>query len=170
MMNEIREAKVRRGEVQIFWLGQNSFVLKTPKNRLVAVDIYLSRDKSLHYEHAEPPMKPEDCQFDYLFCTHDHLDHTDSVSLPIIAKSCPTATFFGPSESYEHIVKLGIDRKRVKHLKAHETLELDGLKVTPYYSISPDEVSEENRTTHFGYLFDIDGIRISTWVTRPERC
>jgi len=160
MIDEIRETKVRKGEVRIFWLGQNSFVLKTPQNRLVAVDMYLSRDKSLHYLHTEPPMRPEDCQFDYVFCSHDHLDHTDPVSLPIIAKSSPTAIFFGPSESCEHMVNLGIDRDRVKTLKAHVTIEVDGLKVTPYYSISPDEVSEENRTTHFGYLFGIEGIRI----------
>jgi len=144
----------------MFWLGQNSFVLKTPQNRIVAVDMYLSRDKSLHYLHTEPPMRPEDCQFDYVFCTHDHLDHTDPVSLPIIAKSFPAATFFGPSESCEHMVNLGIDRNRVKRLEVRVTFEVDGVKVTPYYSISPDEVSEENRTTHFGYLFDIEGIRI----------
>jgi hypothetical protein len=37
---------------------------------------------------------------------------------------------------------------------------MDDFKVAPYYSITPDEVSEENSTTHFGYLFDIEGIRI----------
>ncbi|MGA2785612.1 MAG: MBL fold metallo-hydrolase, partial [Candidatus Bathyarchaeia archaeon] len=114
MIDEIHEAKVREGEVRIFWLGQNSFVLKTSRNRLVAIDIYLSRDESLHYLHTEPPMGPEDCQFDYVFCTHDHLDHTDPVSLPIIAKSFSTAKFFGPSESCEHMVNLGMDGNRVR--------------------------------------------------------
>ena len=58
------------------------------------------------------------------------------------------------------MVKLGIDRNTVNSLEARVTFEVDGFKVTPYYSISPDEISEENNTTHFGYLFDIEGIRI----------
>jgi len=160
MMDEINEAKVRKGEVQIFWLGQNSFVFKTPQDRLIALDIYLSRDPEFHYLHPEPPLRPEDCKFDYVFCTHDHLDHTDAISLPIIAMNSPTVTFFGTPESCGHMINLGIDVRRVNSLKARITSEVDGFEVTPYYSISPDEDSEENRTTHFGYLFDIEGIRI----------
>lgn len=160
MIDEIHEANVRKGEVQVFWLGQNSFVFKTSRDKLIALDIYLSRDPGLHYLHPEPPMRPEDCKFDYVFCTHDHLDHTDPISLPMIAKNFPTATFFGTSESCEHMVKLGIDKNTVNSLEARVTFEVDGFKVTPYYSISPDEISEENNTTHFGYLFDIEGIRI----------
>jgi L-ascorbate 6-phosphate lactonase len=160
MMDEIHEAKVRGGEVRIFWLGQNSFVFKTPQDKLIALDIYLSRAPELHYLHPEPPLRPEDCEFDYVFCTHDHLDHTDATSLSIIAMNSLTVTFFGTPESCEHMVNLGIDEGRVNSLKARVTSEVDGFKVTPYYSISPDEVSEENSTTHFGYLFDIEGIRI----------
>ena len=160
MIEKIHETKVRKGEVQIFWLGQNSFVFKTPQDKLIALDIYLSRDPGLHYLHPEPPMRPQDCRFDYVFCTHDHLDHTDAISLPIIATNFPTVKFFGTPESCEHMISLGIHKKRVNSLKARVTLEVDGFKVTPYYSISPDEVSEENKTTHFGYLFDIEGIRI----------
>jgi L-ascorbate 6-phosphate lactonase len=160
MIDEIREAKVHKGEVQIFWLGQNSFVLKTSQDKLIALDIYLSRESGLNYLHAKPPIKPEECQFDYMFCTHDHSDHTDVISLPIIAKKFPTVTFFGTPESCEHMVKLGISENRVTSLKARVTFEVDGFKVTPFYSISPDEASEENKTTHFGYLFDIEGIRI----------
>jgi L-ascorbate metabolism protein UlaG (beta-lactamase superfamily) len=160
MIDEIGQAKVRKGEMRIFWLGQNSFVFKTPQNKLIALDIYLSRDPALHYLHPDPPLRPEDCQFDYLFCTHDHLDHTDATSLPIIAKNFPAAKFFGTPESCEHMINLGIDERRVNSLEARVTFEMDDFKVTPYYSISPDEVSEENSTTHFGYLFDIEAIRI----------
>jgi L-ascorbate metabolism protein UlaG (beta-lactamase superfamily) len=160
VIDEIREAKVREGEVQIFWLGQNSFVLKTSQGKLIALDVYLSRDPRLSYLHAEPPIRPEECQFDYIFCTHDHLDHTDPITLPIIAQNSPAAMFFGTPEACEHMVSLGISRNRVKRLNARVTVRVDGFKVTPYYSISPSEVSEENTTTHFGYLFGIEGIRI----------
>jgi len=160
MIDEIHQANVRKGEVRIFWLGQNFFVFKTPEDKLIALDIYLSRDPKLHYLHPDPPLRPEDCQFDYVFCTHDHLDHTDATSLPIIATNSSTTKFFGTLESCEHMINLGIKEKRAKSLEARVTSEMDGFKVTPYYSISPDEVSEENSTTHFGYLFDIEGIRI----------
>jgi L-ascorbate metabolism protein UlaG (beta-lactamase superfamily) len=47
-------------EVRIFWLGQNSFVFKTPENKLIALDIYLSRDPGLRYLYPDPPVRPED--------------------------------------------------------------------------------------------------------------
>ncbi len=101
-------------------------------------------------------MKPENFNVHYIFCTHDHLDHTDPVSLPIIARTYPDTLFFGPREACEHLVDLGVRRDRVKALEAGTPYSVGDLKVTAFYSVPP----EEAETTHFGYLFEVDEVKI----------
>ena len=96
MTDKITSLSLKKGEVAIFWLSQNSYVIKTFGGTLFAIDPYLSRDESYSYVHPEPPVKPEDFNVHYIFCTHDHLDHTDPVSLPIMARTYPDTLFFGP--------------------------------------------------------------------------
>ncbi|MCD6529457.1 hypothetical protein J7L06_04125 [Candidatus Bathyarchaeota archaeon] len=46
---------MEKGEVAIFWLGQNSFIIKTSSGTMFAIDLYLSRDERFSYVHPEPP-------------------------------------------------------------------------------------------------------------------
>lgn len=156
MINEIRKVQLKKGEVAIAWLGQNFYILKTPNGTTISIDPYLERSEEIKYVHPEPPIKPEDLKVDFIFCTHDHRDHTDPVTLPIVAKYSAETIFLGPKESADHLAKLGIEERRIKALEAGKTYSFKDFKVTPYYSIPPQEA----RTTHFGYLFEIDGTKI----------
>ncbi|MEM3871576.1 MAG: MBL fold metallo-hydrolase [Nitrososphaeria archaeon] len=159
--DKIRKQKLRDLELAIFWLGQNSFIIKTSNGTIFAIDLYLSRDKNCKYVHSKPPIKPEDFKGHYVFCTHDHLDHTDPITLPIIAKNSQNTMFFGPSESCKHLIELGIGRDRVKTLEVGVTYNIGDLRVTPYYSVAPEEVEYENlKVTHFGYIFEVEGIKV----------
>ena len=164
MIEEIRKIQLGRGEVAISWLGQNFFMLKTPDGTLIAIDPYMERSRNIAYVHPEPPIKPEDLEVDFVFCTHDHRDHTDPVSLPVVARSHDRTVFLGPKESAEHLISLGIEKKRVKALEARVTYDFVDFQVTPYYSVPPQE-AKPNRlgrlyTTHLGYLFRISGVKI----------
>ena len=156
LIDKIHETHLEKGEVAIAWLGQNFYVIKTPSGTTLSIDPYLERSERSKYVHPEPPIKPEDLKVDFIFCTHDHRDHTDPTSLPIIAKHSPGTIFLGPQESTNHMVKLGIEKERAKPLEAGITYRFKDFKVTPYYSVPPKEAD----TTHFGYLFEIEGIKI----------
>jgi len=156
LINEICKIKLEKGEVAIAWLGQNFYVLKTPSGTTISIDPYFERAKGIRYVHPEPPIKPEDFKVDFIFCTHDHRDHTDPVSLPIVAKHSAETVFLGPKESAEHLVRLGVEKRRIKPLEAQVTYHFRDFKVTPYYSVPPQEA----KTTHFGYLFEINGMKI----------
>jgi L-ascorbate 6-phosphate lactonase len=156
LIEEIRKIQLERGEVAISWLGQNFFILKTPEGTLIAIDPYMERSRNIAYVHPEPPMKPEDLKVNFVFCTHDHRDHTDPVSLPIVARSHDRTVFLGPRESAEHLINLGIEKRRVKALQAHVTYDFGDFQVTPYYSVPPQEVG----TTHLGFHFKISGVKI----------
>ena len=44
MLNTIDQIALHTNEVAILWLGQNSYILKTPQGTLFAIDPYLTRD------------------------------------------------------------------------------------------------------------------------------
>jgi len=156
LINEIRKIRLEKGEVAIAWLGQNSYILKSPSGTTISIDPYLERAEGIPYVHPEPPIKPKDLKVDFIFCTHDHRDHTDPSTLPRVAEHSSETLFLGPKESAEHLIRLGIEEERVKALEARTTYCFKDFKVTPYYSIPPQEA----RTTHLGYLFEIDGAKI----------
>jgi len=156
-MEDILESKIADQQVTIFWLGQNSFIFKTHGGSLIALDPYFSRASPKEiYVHAEPPIRPEEVRVDYVFCTHDHSDHTDPDTLPMIAESSPKAFFLGSKESYDHFLRMGISSESSSVLSPGLTRSFGDFTVTTFFSVPPGEET----TTHYGYLFDFGGSRI----------
>ncbi len=168
VMYSITNAKVEERELAIFWFGQNSYVFKTHKGTLIAIDPYFSRStpRGIRTEdffvHIDPPVKPEEFTVDYVFCTHDHMDHTDPITLSIIAKHSSKTMFFGTPESYNHFLKMGIPPSKSRGLKENETVKIADFKVTPVNSIIGCERDEKGRkwTTHYGYIFDFGFVKL----------
>lgn len=167
MMDEMSKTKVEEKRLAIFWLGQNSYVFKTHAGTLIAVDPFLSRPTPAamkiedFYVHAEPPVKPEEFKVDYIFCTHDHLDHTDPSTLSKISEHSSKTVFLGPPESHDRFLSIGIPQARARSLKANETVEIAGFKITPTNSLVGSEKRKDGEpwTTHYGYIFDFGFVR-----------
>ena len=167
-MDDIKNLTVCGGELAISWLGQNSYIFKTPRGTLIAVDPYLSRippegvEVEEYFVHPEPPVKPEDFRVDYVFCTHDHSDHTDPITLSAIAKHSPRTIFFGTPESYRHFLRAGIPKDRARSLRDGETIEVGDFKVSALSSIIGCERDGRGRkwTTHYGYIFDFGFVKV----------
>ncbi len=157
LMQEILETRLTDRQVAIFWLGQNSFIFKTCHGTTIGLDLYLSRTRPREiYVHGEPPVEPREVRVDYVFCTHDHWDHTDPGTLPVIAESSLHTKFLGPKESYAHFLSMGIGCECSFLLEPHVTEDLGDFKVTPFLSVPPTEEA----TTHYGYLFEFDDLKI----------
>ncbi|MEM3693247.1 MAG: MBL fold metallo-hydrolase [Candidatus Bathyarchaeia archaeon] len=157
-MEKILEAKVAPRELAIFWLGQNSFIFKTSKETLIGLDLYLSRVyASERHIHPDPPMRPEEVIVDYVFSTHDHLDHLDPYTVPGILKRSPKAIFIGTPEGRDHYVRLGVPPSQAIGMEADETLRLKDFRVTAFYSVDP---KEGFGTTHYGYLFFFEACKV----------
>jgi len=159
LMREILGTEVASEELAIYWLGQNSFILKTSEGTIIGVDLYLSRVITTEpHVHAEPPIKPEDVVVDYAFSTHDHLDHLDPYTVPGVLKRSPKAVFIGTPEGREHFIKLGVPGSQAVGMKPRETLTLRDFKVTAYYSIDPRE--KFTNTTHYGFLYTFPACKV----------
>ena len=158
LMQDILGTKLAPKELAIFWLGQNSFIFKTSKGTLIGIDLYLSRIYARErHVHADPPILPEEVVVDYVFSTHDHLDHLDPYTVPGIIKHSPKAVFVGTPEGRDHYLKLGVPTSQAIGMKAGETISLADFKVTAFYSIDPQE---KPNTTHYGFLFHVPGWKV----------
>ncbi len=159
MFEKIHSTHISENELGIFWVWQNTFILKGPTNTLLSIDPHLVKNPNARYL-SEPPIQPEELQTDYVFCTHDHWDHTDPKALPLIAESSPKTRFLGTHECYNRFLNVGIPAERTLALDAGATIAFKGFKVTPLYSVPPDVASRTGMTTHFGYIFDFGFVRV----------
>lgn len=154
----LRTHPVAPGSVAIVWLEQSHFVLKTPAGALIHVDPFLSRTVSPEkHIHPRPFLEPDRAPADVVFLTHDHRDHTDPDTLVPMARSSPSCRFLGPRESCARLLALGIDPGRVTAIAEGESVRFDAFSAT---AVHAENTSEHDATTHLGYVFDLDGLRV----------
>jgi L-ascorbate 6-phosphate lactonase len=144
------------GEAAIWWLGQNSFLLRGAGVDIM-IDPYFSRPSPPErYLHSEAPIAAEEFGPDAVFCTHDHSDHTDPGYLLPLSQSWPETTFFGPPESAARMVGAGIPEVRVSAIESGDIVEVDAASVEVVLS-KTEAVSD---VAHYGYVVDFGGARI----------
>jgi L-ascorbate 6-phosphate lactonase len=155
--DKITDHRVPPGRLAIWWLGQNSFVLKD-SSALIMVDPFFSRPgPAERYIHDEAPLRGDELSPDAVFCTHSHWDHTDPPFLSELAQQSPATRFFGPPESGEEMVKAGISADRVTTLQAGQAVQLGAASVEVVFS----KTREVSDVTHYGYVFTVgDGVRV----------
>jgi len=117
--------------MEITWITQGGFIFEHSGYRLV-VDPYLSdvAEKTLDLTRlVEPPVDVENLRPDTLFCSHNHIDHLDPVSIPLIAEQYPLCRFLGPRSVTGDLVGMGIDPTRITTLEAGAGLETEGFQL-----------------------------------------
>jgi L-ascorbate metabolism protein UlaG (beta-lactamase superfamily) len=135
----IRTQSVPSDSVAIWWLGQNSYLIKGA-GVCIMIDPFFSRPREPeHYLHSEAPVRADELQPDAVFCTHNHSDHTDPGFLLPLAEHSPATRFFGPAESAQAMVEVGAQ-----------------LSIQVVLSKTP-EVSDVG---HYGYIVSIGGTKV----------
>ena len=169
LVNEINTMQVEPGGLQIWWIGQEGFVFKSP-GQIIYIDPYLStyaekitRGKPNEHVRIKPaPMKPEDVNHaEIVFCTHDHADHIDPESIPIIAAQSPRAHFIVPECARDTMRGFGIGDERIHTMKGDDELRLKEIHI---YAV-PAKHEEFDKHAQKGYpylsyVINIDGITV----------
>lgn len=169
LVNEINETRVAPGSLRIWWTGQEGFVFKSP-GRIIYIDPYLStyaekitRGKvNEHVRIRSTPMKPEDVNHaDIVFCTHNHADHIDPESIPIIAVKSPRAHFIVPECAFDTMRSFGIDSERIRTMKGDDELNFEGIQI---YAVPAKHEKFDKHPQrgypYLGYIINIDGITV----------
>jgi L-ascorbate metabolism protein UlaG (beta-lactamase superfamily) len=144
--DQIRELDVAPGTVACVWLGQASYLFKSPEGVIVMLDPYLSdyAEEQWGLKRAFPaPIDPAVLHPEVLLITHWHEDHMDVPSIKKWIKPLTgdTGLFIGPPicttrASYQHM-----DVRVTATFARHDTPEAP----------APDAI---------GFLLDIGGVRI----------
>jgi len=159
MIEKIRATRISKDELGIFWLWQNSYILKSSEGVLVAIDPYLVKHAGAQHVR-DPPMRPEEVQVDYVFCTHDHWDHANPETLQLIGRHSSKTMFLGTPECHRRFLSVGIPAERARSLEAGATTSLKGFKMTSLYAIPPKVAASIKQTTHYSYVFDFGFVRL----------
>ncbi|MBD3240854.1 MAG: MBL fold metallo-hydrolase [Chitinivibrionales bacterium] len=93
LIRDIDTAEVRPGSLCFWWLGQQSFVVKTA-DAIIYLDPYLSDNAR---RRTPPLLRPEQIMHaDLITGSHDHADHIDRPVLPTLMAASPPAVLIIP--------------------------------------------------------------------------
>jgi L-ascorbate 6-phosphate lactonase len=157
LAEKIRKTNVEKGELALFYLAQAGFCIKTPDNKIIVIDAYLSDacERLFNFKRMIPSIiRPEEIDADIYISTHSHADHLDPDALPVIAKN--KRTFFIGSPDCEELYKQNnIPKDRYIVLKLNEEWKGEGIIIKAVYAdhgdLAPDAI---------GILIEIEGNRI----------
>lgn len=155
LMRDIRSFAVPKGEVGIWWLGQNGFLFKSPEGTLIGVDLYLTDSCAalgaplgVNTSRAVPVLiTPEALDVDLFACTHNHQDHTDPETVRNL-RNKDTFQFLGPHPSCGTFVQEGVESARIQPVWPQCETEFRDLKLRGTFAL-PTDTSDLN---HMGFL------------------
>ena len=156
MKKKILNTKLLPGQIALFYLGQVGYIIKY-NEKYIMIDGYFAginkweaKPEDMWVRSFPAPIAPEELDFvDYIFCSHDHSDHADPVSLPKFAQAAPKATFYASAAFTDSLVAYGVPADRIVPLHAalsdsKPVTLCDGITVTPIPSAHEQLHQDEN--------------------------
>ncbi|MNK18038.1 metal-dependent hydrolase [compost metagenome] len=129
--------------MKIKWIGQSGYVIDFKEIRLI-VDPYLSNSLdriqglkrlfpvSIEIAHLHP---------DFIYCTHNHLDHFDPETIIQIVELFPLCKIIGPISVIEHAEKLKIKADNLILLQQGDHLQFPDFRITATPAFHSDPYS-----------------------------
>lgn len=157
-MREIREYRVPRGAVGVWWLGQNGFLFKSPEGTIAGVDLYLTNScdglvPGMDLSRQVPVLiPPEEIDVDIFTCTHNHQDHTDPETIRGL-RNKDAIRFAGPPPSCAVFQAGGVESGRITVSWPLCDLEFKDLRLRGTFALPTDD-SDLN---HMGFVFRFGG-------------
>ena len=146
-------------QIQIEHLGQTGLKIKLG-SLTVLVDPYLSNSveklDSPDLKRQVPiPYEPHELtDIDWVLITHEHMDHCDPHTLPILAEASPKARFMGPLAVRKQLADWGISEERIQEASPEACALGNNLQVRSIPAAHPKlRVDHENQPHTVGYLF-----------------
>jgi L-ascorbate 6-phosphate lactonase len=157
----IRERAVAPGALEVFWLGQASFVYKGSSGRTVAVDPYFSDivERLVGWQRLWLPSFPaSDLAVDVVVTTHNHVDHLDPEAITEIVRANSETIFVGPTSCVDHFRHLGIPEERIVRLDRGQAATVKGVHLEAMRADHMTVGDEEPFA--IGVVMELDGVRV----------
>jgi len=161
--------KPKPGQLGLVWLGQNGFLIKSA-SAVFFLDPYLSDFagqwtygwKNEHIRMAAVPVKAKELYgIDLVFCSHDHVDHIDPFTIPIIALRNPSTKFIAPQMARIRMLGLFVQEKNLHLMQGRDTLVLDRMTIHAIPASHSTLKKDRRNGYHFlSYVIQVDGLTI----------
>lgn len=159
----------QRGTLNVFWLGQAGFALRSAGS-LTVIDPYLSNFLAEKYRDAvfkhkrmmEAPIRADELRgVDLLLSTHAHSDHLDPGSVGTIMALNPECRLICPAGVVPKALERGADRDRTLGMLAFERKRF-GAVVLEMLPSAHEElvVGPDGDTAYAGFVIETDGVRL----------
>jgi L-ascorbate 6-phosphate lactonase len=158
LMRAIRETAVPAKSVALWWLGQNSYIFKTPEGTVAGVDLYLTDscngiEPGLDLARQVPVLiPPEEVDVDLFLCTHNHQDHTDPETIRGL-RNKDTTLFIGPHPSCGIFRAEGVEDGRIQASWPDCEIDHGDLKIRGTFAIPTDDTD----LNHMGFVLEFGG-------------
>ena len=166
MKNLIQNTRISDEQIAIFYLGQESILIKS-KGRYLLFDGYLSDyvDRNCCSELVKwvrrypAPIAPAELDFiDLVFCSHGHYDHADPDTLSAIARVNKKAKYIVPAPIADDVASYGVPKDSIVKAYADRAIDLDGMTILPVPAAHEElEVNERGEYSALGYKVDLGG-------------
>lgn len=152
----LKEREIPGNGFGIQFLGQAGFMLSCGKG-VLCVDPYLSNS-------VERLVGPEarrmwvnsfftdEIKPDAILITHDHLDHLDPETIPVIEQVNPPKKYFAPDTAAAHLGKLKVRKDAVVRFMRGDTIDWGGMQLTAVYA--------EHTEDSIGLVIQANGLKI----------
>ncbi len=154
LMRQVRDYRVPRRAVAVWWLGQNGFIFKTAEGATVSTDLYLTHSceglvEGVDLKRQVPVfIQPEELELDVFTCTHNHQDHTDPETIRRLSRK-DTMAFVGPPPSCGVYRAEGVTDDRIHMAWPDCELGFRDVEIRGVFAL-PTDASDLN---HMGFVF-----------------
>lgn len=152
----LNKSAIAENGFAIQYLGQAGFLFSAGKG-VLCMDPYLSNS-------VERLVGPEarrmwvnsffidEIRPDAVLITHDHLDHLDPETIPIIELVNPPEKYYGPRTVTKHLERLNVRKDAVCKFMRGDTVSFGGMEITAVYA--------EHTEDSIGAVIRANGLKI----------
>jgi len=158
LIEEVKLTEVPYGCLAVWFLGQESVIIKGD-GVTVYIDPYVSPNPERNFP---APIAPEDItNADVCLITHDHDDHLDKGTIPVLSRNNPLVKVMAPGVCGNQLLELGVKEEQL--LMAEEKWITIGskLRVLPVAAAHEKLDRDEQGNPHYvGYILELNGVTL----------
>jgi L-ascorbate metabolism protein UlaG (beta-lactamase superfamily) len=142
-------------EIALSWTGQAGFSFKDSRGFVYHIDPYLSNicsQYSGYHRMISAPVGSDQIKGNYFIFTHEHRDHLDTDSIPIIAESNPDSIFVGPPACISRLLELNISPHRLVTIKRNDSIDFGNMNIKAVLAVHTDD--------SVGYVLSFGDIKV----------
>lgn len=118
--------------MKVTWLGQGGYLFETEGQRFI-IDPFLSNivEELQGFKRlVEPPYSIDELKPDFLFITHNHIDHFDPLAFPAIHEKYPSVTIAGPESVIKKAQELNFESSALVQVSKNKCYSFGCFKIT----------------------------------------